>query len=374
MDDEIQRIGLATDAVSVTIPLFISNLNHPLLAYTRNFSRWKLYLPPRWREASVLNSDGVMDPNLTLAHITHNTAVILLHQGIAYPPAHWRSCVVKLPSASSAETCLEAASEIARIGQQFLAYSPIFTNPQFSFCLFIAGRMLLAHSRYNQVAIPSALDTLIASLLEISQRWAGGREATDTRDDNLASSFAKRLMEAQSSSAGDFHRSLDIRQTAYSDESKEQPRSTPAPGLMSLCEVGSFASRPANPAVSAAGDMSNMTSVQEPFAYDPLSLAFPPLPPAFQRGFPLSMYPQAFENSGPSSASPSAMQSFNPPALDIWQNSRASLGNAIISPRDDLSHGSGQTSSPGQRISRFGGVHTGSQMPDPSFSGVRRSR
>lgn len=26
-----------------------------------------------------------MDPNLTLAHTTHNTAVILLHQGIAYP-------------------------------------------------------------------------------------------------------------------------------------------------------------------------------------------------------------------------------------------------------------------------------------------------
>ncbi len=27
-----------------------------------------------------------MDSNLTLAHITHNAAVILLHQAIAYPP------------------------------------------------------------------------------------------------------------------------------------------------------------------------------------------------------------------------------------------------------------------------------------------------
>ena len=35
--------------------------------------QWKLYLPPKWRDASVLNEDGIMDPNLTLAHITHNT-------------------------------------------------------------------------------------------------------------------------------------------------------------------------------------------------------------------------------------------------------------------------------------------------------------
>jgi hypothetical protein len=301
-----------------------------------------------------------------LAHITHNTAVILLHQGIAYPPAHWKSCVVKPPSASSAETCLQAASEIARIGQQFLADSPIFTNPQFSFCLFISGRMLLAHSRYNQVPIPSAFNTLIASLLEISRRWTGGREAADSRDDNLASSFAKRLMEAQSSSAGDFRRSLDIRQTAYSDESKEQPRSTPAPNPMSFCEASCVASKPANAAVSSASDMSNMTSLQESFTYDPLSLAFPPLPPAFQGDFPLSIYPQPFENGGPSSVSPSAMHSFNPPSLDIWQNSRACLGNAVVSPRDDLSHGSGCTSSRGQRRSRFGG-------PDPSFSTLRRS-
>lgn len=91
----------------------------------------------------MLNQDGIMDPNLTLAHITQNTAVIQLHQSIAYPCAQWLENGIKLPSAGSSETCLTAASEIGIISQQYLAQSTSITNPQFSFCLFIAGRVLL---------------------------------------------------------------------------------------------------------------------------------------------------------------------------------------------------------------------------------------
>ncbi|KAL4751574.1 fungal-specific transcription factor domain-containing protein [Aspergillus terricola var. indicus] len=153
-------------------PLNVQNVDEAQLWLMRfkeldlRLVQWKLFLPPKWREASTLNADGIMDSNLTLAHITHNTAVILLHQAVAYPPHHWRSCPVKLPSSSSAETCIEAATEIAAFGQQFLLYTRMLTNPQFAFCLFIAGRMLLTHSRYKAIPVLETLDTLIASLLK----------------------------------------------------------------------------------------------------------------------------------------------------------------------------------------------------------------
>lgn len=169
-----------------------------------------------------------MDPNLTLAHTTHNTAVILLHQGIAYPPLHWKSSPVKLPSASSAEACLDAASEISNLGRQFLSCSPILTNPQFSFCLFIAGRMLLTHSKYYGTPIPPELDALIASLFEISRRWAGPPSAQDIQKDNLASGFAKRLLQARDNFSALPRPSLDIRQTAYSENTED--RSLVKPG------------------------------------------------------------------------------------------------------------------------------------------------
>lgn len=295
-----------------------------------------------------------MDPNLTLAHITHNTAVILLHQGIAWPPSHWQTCPIRLPSASSAETCLEAASEIATIGQQFLSFSPIFTNPQFSFCLFIAGRMLLAHARYNNVPIPSALDTLIASLLEISQRWAGRSETTQPRGDNLASSFAKRLIEAQNHNPASTARpSLDIRQTAYSDESKEQP---PASNI-GTSPSSTFTPRTVNQASPAVS--MNRPKLQEASNIDTFSLAFPPLPLAFQQDFPalshsehLPLYAQATESQLPSHT---YMQSSHGQQFNMWQSPILPCGDGIEGTQD-LSQVFDLMPSPGQRISRYGGV------------------
>lgn len=296
-----------------------------------------------------------MDPNLTLAHITHNTAVILLHQGIAYPPAHWQSCPIKLPSASSAETCLEAASEIATIGHQFLSFSPIFTNPQFSFCLFIAGRMLLAHARYNQVPIPPTLDTLIASLLEISQRWTGCSDTTYPGGDNLASSFAKRLIEAPSNLMAAPRPSLDIRQTAYSDESKDQPQQQLNTSTDSSV-ASLFLPKAAN-AISPSRNMSRR-SMQELSDFDPFSLAFPPLPPAFQPDFiglsrsdPLCIYAQATESQAPSSL---GLQSLHNQQSTMWQG-HTLYTDGIVSPQEDMSYVLSLGSSPGQRISRYGG-------------------
>lgn len=85
-----------------------------------------------------------MDPNLTLAHLTHNTSMILLHQQIAYPASHGTS-VVRMPSAHSADTCHIAAVETATIAQKYLKYTPSNSpvNSQFAFCVFISARALL---------------------------------------------------------------------------------------------------------------------------------------------------------------------------------------------------------------------------------------
>ena len=255
---------------------------------TPSFIRWKLFLPSKWREASTLNADGIMDSNLTLAHITHNAAVILLHQAIAYPPLHWKSSPVKLPSSSSAETCIEAASEISTIGQQFLLHSPILVSPQFSFCLFIAGRMLLTHSsRYNiaNPMIAPALDTLIASLFEISGRWKGPRSINDAGTENLASAFAKRLVQARDNKMSPVSKlSLDIRQTVYSETTEHDDED---PAMHTTGPTSSSTTMAMNQPYHHHQTYRQYGEYQSPDGantFDPsLTLAFPPLPLSFQQ-------------------------------------------------------------------------------------------
>lgn len=87
-----------------------------------------------------------MDPNLTLAHVTHNTSMILLHQHIAYPSVAL-SRAVNLPSSCSAETCELAAVETAAITWKYLRQTPgIMLNPEFVFCAFVAAKVLLGES------------------------------------------------------------------------------------------------------------------------------------------------------------------------------------------------------------------------------------
>ncbi|KAL4893385.1 fungal-specific transcription factor domain-containing protein [Aspergillus ambiguus] len=251
--------------------------------------QWKLSLPSKWRDASVLNQDGIMDPNLTLAHITHNTALILLHQSIAYPPRDWKErCTVRLPSAMSAETCLEAASEISAVGRRFLHHSSIILNPQFSFCLFVAGRVLFTYSRYTGSPVANQLDTLIGDLLEISRRWAG----PNSEKENLASVFAKRLLNARQhygSTASTCH-SLDIRQTAYSDSSEKDAthssRET-GPSLSNASKeseehipIGELSLHIENRSEGTHIGVSPSDSL-----HNSLSLAFPPLPFSLQQQF-----------------------------------------------------------------------------------------
>jgi hypothetical protein len=70
--------------------------------------------------------------------------MILLHQLIGYPPAHW-DWATRLPSRCSADTCQAAAAETSMITGKYLK-SPTrstIVNSQFTFCVFIAARVLL---------------------------------------------------------------------------------------------------------------------------------------------------------------------------------------------------------------------------------------
>lgn len=215
-----------------------------------------------------------MDPNLTLAHITHNTAVVLLHQGIAYPSPEWQSVPINLPSASSADTCLAAATEVAKISEEFLTPNTDFlTNPQFAFCLFVCGRMLIAHSFYYHIQLPSEFDSLVSSLQETSRRWNG---PLPSLQENLASKFAMRLELARKSGV----QTADMRQAAYSEYQ--------APSTVASPRAHSSATKDAS--VNNGASYRPLGTFGEilPVPYcqgespDSMTLAFPPLPLAFQ--------------------------------------------------------------------------------------------
>ncbi|KAL5348699.1 hypothetical protein ACLOAV_006117 [Pseudogymnoascus australis] len=252
--------------------------------------QWKLFLPEKWREACALNVDGVLDPNLTLAHITHNTAVGLLHQGIAYPSQEWQAKSIRLPSTSSAETCLAAAMEVAIIAEKYLQDSISLTNPQFAFCLFISGRMLLAHSLHYNIPLPQEFDSLTNSLREISRRWNGPHAQDGLCDvsQNLASKFASRLVHARDQGP----HALDLRQAAYSEDNLQSSSAQqaafasqipqPQPGHTNLNDtLPNNSIQLALPISQQLASGGTMIADQEG-SPDSISLAFPPLPLAFQ--------------------------------------------------------------------------------------------
>lgn len=244
-----------------------------------------------------------MDPNLTLAHITHNTAVVLLHQSVAYTSASWAapSGSGGLPSQSSADICLAAATEVATIARHFLGGSPFLANHQFAFCLFVCGRMLLAHAAYYQVPLMKAFGALVDSLREISNRWNGRfrnltprGDGSTSQDTNLASKFASRLSEARD--VGPTY--LDIRRAAYLDDNgvadaagAGEPVRTAQNSMIEGNGGGGLAI--VAPATSLEGEMMgavdwdniNLSAAQMPASDaspDSISLAFPPLPQSFQ--------------------------------------------------------------------------------------------
>jgi hypothetical protein len=106
---------------------------------------WKMFLPPKWKDPNVPReiTTTALDPNMTLAHITHNTSMILLHQRIAYPERRLKS--IKLPNFHSAETCQSAAIETTLSTVKYLTHAPpnMPLSPHFAFCVYVSARVLL---------------------------------------------------------------------------------------------------------------------------------------------------------------------------------------------------------------------------------------
>jgi hypothetical protein len=137
-----------------------------------------------------------MDPNLTLAHITHNTSMILLHHPIAYPPKEWNDFVA-LPKECSVQTCELAAVETSNIVNKFLAHTPIpFVNVQFSFCAFVAAKALLFEHQATRRPLRPEFQRLVHDLWEMARRW-NKRLDDDQRPNNQAGMYADQLERLQ---------------------------------------------------------------------------------------------------------------------------------------------------------------------------------
>ncbi|KAH7115110.1 fungal-specific transcription factor domain-containing protein [Dendryphion nanum] len=134
---------------------------------------WKMFLPQRWKSpnnnpASQVTSTA-MDPNMTLAHITHNMSSILLHQRIGYPRDDLLH--LNLPNACSADTCLVAAN----ITTKYLGYAParLVFAPHFAVCIFVSAKVLLVHSIHYKMDLALEFWILIEALEAMSSRWIG---------------------------------------------------------------------------------------------------------------------------------------------------------------------------------------------------------
>lgn len=159
---------------------------------------WKIFLPPRWKDSNISSDRTVidMDPNLTLAHITHNTSMILLHHPIAFPPFVWKDYVA-LPKECSAQTCVLAAVETSNIVDKFLAHTLIpFVNVQFAFCAFVAAKALLFEHQATQRTLRPEFQSLVRDLWEMSSRWQGSTSSEYVNQAGTYATHLSRLLEA----------------------------------------------------------------------------------------------------------------------------------------------------------------------------------
>ncbi|KAH6969351.1 fungal-specific transcription factor domain-containing protein [Fusarium avenaceum] len=178
---------------------------------------WKMLLPRKWKVNLAQQSSSRMDPNLTLAHLTHNASMILLHQPIGFPPLDW-TFKTRLPSFCSLDTCQAAAIEIATITDHYLRIAA--TGPlsnQFAFCVYLAARVLLLHWRYCATDALSAEFWLLMQSLELMAKWWTGPHQLGPGE-NFASKYQSTLTDLHDRCIQD--ESFAINPSAYTTEVK----------------------------------------------------------------------------------------------------------------------------------------------------------
>lgn len=215
---DMSRVGAfgycieATESMSRVVSWFLQqrvNINDPaeVNSWLGRFKEldmrlvhWRMFLPQKWKNnvpPSTPSGERLrIDPNLTLAHVTHNTSTILLHQVIAYPPPHW-PFRKRLPSGWSADTCCLAGAEIATITMKYLEVTPTVlpVTSSFAFCVYISARMMIIHWRFEEDnPLLDEFWPLIRCLEEMSRRWRGfGTTRTAAEGEDLAAKYADRL-------------------------------------------------------------------------------------------------------------------------------------------------------------------------------------
>ncbi|CAJ0541139.1 Ff.00g079010.m01.CDS01 [Fusarium sp. VM40] len=204
---------------------------------------WKMLLPRKWKVNIAQQSSSRMDPNLTLAHVTHNTSMILLHQPIAFPPPDW-TFKTRLPSFCSLDTCQAAAIEIATITDHYIRIAA--TGPlsnQFAFCVYLAARVLLLHWRYCATALSAEFWLLMQNLELMAKRWAGPHQLGP--GENFASKYQSTLTDLHGRCIQD--ESFVINPSAYTTEVKPK---TDQHGMSQNCFSASGSSQPQAPDVN----------------------------------------------------------------------------------------------------------------------------
>lgn len=157
---------------------------------------WKMLLPQKWTVNVAQQGSTRMDPNLTLAHVTHNASMILLHQPIAFPLPEW-PFKSRLPSLCSMETCHTAAVEVASITSHYLKSSlpmaPLSNH--FAFCVFIAARALLLRFQHGHTreGVATEFWVLVQCLDAMSTRWSGVHVDKNELKPNLAAKYSSTL-------------------------------------------------------------------------------------------------------------------------------------------------------------------------------------
>ncbi|KAL4947711.1 fungal-specific transcription factor domain-containing protein [Aspergillus filifer] len=178
---------------------------------------WKMLLPQKWTVNVAQQGSTRMDPNLTLAHVTHNASMIMLHQPIAFPLRKW-PFNSRLPSVCSMETCQTAAVEVASITSHYLK-SSLPASPlssQFAFCVFIAARTLLLYWQHGQrqASIAAEFWALVQSLDAMSSRWTGNQSQPGHK--NLPAKYSSTLIQLHRRCVHD--ESFFINIAAYTNE------------------------------------------------------------------------------------------------------------------------------------------------------------
>jgi hypothetical protein len=283
---------------------------------------------------------------------------------------------------SSAETCMAAAAEISIIAEKYLQGSTSLTNPQFAFCLFITGRMLLAHALHYRTELPSEFESLINSLMEISRRWDGphAKLGLDNKAENLASKFGCRLAQARDQGP----QSLDIRQAAFSEEENHgliNTRTAEQATLNSSSIQGTAMSSQSqtDQHVNQQLMSSNMESrddingghsntkvpvdsgTWQSSSPDSISLAFPPLPLSFQPYCDDGAFPGATK-SPVAAGNKKLSRTFNNESMysastyhNLSQHMNVSNPGGLVNGSEDLASFFEYDFIPMQRISMFSG-------------------